>query len=88
MTLEDVLRVIVASRRGGGYIDLFQVFAHVAQQAFVVLAPGQDVDDVPERRPAVKAEQLHVCGDQAGGGSDLHQQSTASANSGSVFKYA
>lgn len=34
MTLEDVLRVIVASRRGGGgYLDLLQVFALVAQRA-------------------------------------------------------
>lgn len=59
MTLEDVLRVIVASRRGtlgGASLDL------------------------------VRAVPVAVAGYQAGGGADLHQQSTASANSGSFFR--
>ena len=43
---------------------------HVAQQALVLLAARQHVDDVPKAGPATAAHDADVPGDQAGGGAD------------------
>lgn len=48
--------------------------ALVAQQALVLLVAWQHVDSAPEAGPAFEAAQLHVCGNQAGGGAHYHAE--------------
>lgn len=62
MTLEDVLRVIVASRRW------YSVALDLRQMA--VLVAWQHIDGGPKASPAVELAGSHVGGNQAGGGAD------------------
>ena len=48
----------------------------------------QHVDSAPEAGPSVETAAPHVPGQNACCDADFNQQSTASANLGSVFKYA
>ena len=69
-------QVLDAEQQPPVALDLLQVAALVEQQPLVLLVAGQDVDDVPERRPTQEAGPAHEPGQQAGGGADLHGYQT------------
>ena len=57
---QQVVRVLDQVEQLAVALHLFQVFALMAQQGVVQLESGGEVDDVPERRPAVEATGFHV----------------------------